>query len=166
MCKAFIGATLLVLPLLGSGSHEPTPAAAELRCTCIVPDSIARLSEQERVRLAVDEADAVFLGRVISGSVIRMTDPDIPPMFSRMVEYEFEVMQIWKGALSDTVRVRTGLDEGMCGVELAPYQAAVVYAGYPKIGNQLGTSICDRTARVVLLDQRDPEIRLLNNLVP
>lgn len=163
MWKTLISVSLLALLSLGSSSDPDSQrASVEFRCVCVEPDSVAGLSEMERVRLAVDEADAVFLGRVTIGRVVHLTDTGLPAPLNVLVEYEFEVLQTWKGGVSDTVQVRTGANS--CGVELSPYQVAVVYGSYTSDRAHLSTGSCERTTPVRLLDRRDPEIRLLGAL--
>ncbi|MCC6873948.1 MAG: hypothetical protein IT378_06500 [Sandaracinaceae bacterium] len=118
--RARVGPTLsplLCTVLLG---WAPAPAVA---CTCA----------DRTVEQTFAAADAVFEGRVISveasASGLRAT---------------LAVVQTWKGADHERVRVLTPAGEALCGVSFAPQTSWLVYANELP-GGELETGICLRT---------------------
>src|SRR5262249_48341625 len=114
--------------LAGSPSQRVSEA-----CTCIEVSPEA----------AFARADHVFSG--ISVSKTALGDGRTIP---GVVEFVFAVTNVWKGAVEDTLRVRSGSDGGMCGQDFLLGGHYLVYA-YSHEGN-LSTSLC---ARNRLVDQ-------------
>ncbi|MGE0788571.1 MAG: hypothetical protein AB7S26_23065 [Sandaracinaceae bacterium] len=114
---AFV-ASLLVASLLAS-----RPASA---CSCMAAPP---------AREALEAADAVFEGRVVSIE-------DEGPM--RAVT--FEVVQYWKGADQERIVVRTGASSAACGIAFEVDTSWLIYAEQRPDG--LGTGLCSRTRRI------------------
>ena len=87
--------------------------------------------------LALEEADAVFVGRVAS---LRHTESqDGWVSTADPVTVEFDVSTIWKGRNSKTLRLRTNRSEVSCGYEFIEGREYLVYAHSSRV------SYCSRT---------------------
>lgn len=102
-------------------------------CSCFVPlaDSV-----EKQVENALDEAAAVFSGKVVE--VTPTTDD------SYSVNVKFKVTSKWKGVSDKIVVVNTGQNTAMCGFNFEVGKTYVVYAH--RIDSGLSTTICSRTA--------------------
>ncbi len=73
-------------------------------------------------------------------------------------EYTFSVDQHWKGVSSATIKIRTGLGGGDCGILFSLGRTYTVYArkidAYDLVDEHLYTGLCDRTARAGREDVR------------
>jgi hypothetical protein len=132
-----IGPLAFALALSAGTAPADLPGPCVLqRCTCI---------ESPDPRLAMDAADAVFLGSAVDvqETTTHLTDGSdrIP---SRTVTFRLHAG--WKGleASVQEVTVTTGHGDGDCGFEFQPGTAYLVYARKGEQG--LSTSICSRTA--------------------
>lgn len=120
-----------------------------LACSCMMPPS---------VQAAVSDADAVFLGTVISVTPRNSAGPNT----WASNEAAFSILTVWKGVMRPQALLVTGSGGGDCGFVFNPGDTYLVYAysshpGAPviSIGNfrfeiplgaqQFGTSICTRT---------------------
>ena len=119
---------LLVLALLTTG-HA---------CTC---------TEDPSPSEAFAASDVVFTGRVAS---IELIDPYGQGWYEKIVS--LEKLDCWKGVLEDTVVVRTGFDEGVCGYEFQVAEEYLVYAVYAPSAQDLYTGICTRTQALAWAD--------------
>jgi hypothetical protein len=98
-------------------------------CSCAVSGSPAE---------ALDRADAVFAGEVVSVRVGRsslLTYSSADP-----VSVKFNVSRVWKGPRSDTITIKTVRSEVSCGYEFEEGRKYVVYARNGETG------LCSRTA--------------------
>jgi hypothetical protein len=103
-------------------------------CSCVEP--LPGTSEENQVLQELKDADAVFLGTVLS---IWPT-----PMFNKRVT--ILVHKSWKGIDSEKVVVGTGLGGGDCGYRFNRGEQYLVYAYLDE--GKLYTSICSRTTNV------------------
>jgi hypothetical protein len=106
-------------------------------CTCPAPLPVEQ---------ALEEANAVFLGTVRS---------IVFDSLANNLVVILRAEQVWKGALQDSVQVRTAPHEGACGYTFRIAQSYLVYG----FGDPLFTTLCTRTK-----DQREAaeEIERLN----
>lgn len=146
-------ACALMLALILCCLQMAVPRRA-LACSCVMPPT---------VQAAVTDADAVFLGTVLSVTPVNQTASggiySLNPISNEVV---FSVSSAWKGVLRPEVKVHTGTGGGDCGYLFNTGNTYLVYAysshpGSPVffIGNlrveiplgtqQFGTSICTRT---------------------
>src|SRR5688572_27550768 len=84
-------------------------------------------------------ADTVFVGTVIGIEAASYPDGDFEMPYRRVT---LRVSQTWKGPVTFTKVVNTGLGSGDCGVEFWEGSSCLVYA-YGSI--EYWTSICSRT---------------------
>ena len=111
-------------------------------CTCF--------GEPPPPKLARDASTAVFMGIV---EEIRLARPR-PSARAAYLEVRFRVLEDWKGAPFDTIRIGTGFGGGDCGYGFRVGDSYVVYARAWSDSEYAFTSICDRTssARYALAD--------------
>lgn len=104
-------------------------------CTCFIPF----LEDEFR------QADAVFVGYVVRGEVLRSPEPPPVPDGSPYIgkRFRFEVYRTLKGKIGKQVEVRTGMGRGDCGYDFELDRSYLVFA-YGK-GTRLGASGCSRT---------------------
>jgi hypothetical protein len=98
-------------------------------CSCLPPSPPAQ---------AFAEADAVFMGKIISFELI-------PDMRRRVAK--INVLKIWKGKKSAAEMVFTGLNDADCGYNFQVDETYVIYA-YEVDNDKLLTHICTRTAPI------------------
>ncbi|NJN53950.1 MAG: hypothetical protein HC804_03850 [Anaerolineae bacterium] len=94
----------------------------------------------ESVEAGVDMATAVFAGEVTQidapgGVIISSADP---------VQVTFQVSQVWKGAVQQTITITTPRESASCGHEFIEGQAYLVYANGSE--DDLQVFLCSRTA--------------------
>lgn len=121
--------SVVVCSLLLGGLQLLAPSRASA-CSCFQADNPPPLDA------VIDDADAVFLGRVIGQREIESGRA-----------FLFEAQSSWKGVDQTEVTIYTGTGGGDCGYDFVEGERYLVYAG--KAPNGYGTSICTRTARVV-----------------
>ena len=109
------------------------PATAEA-CSCLEPPFGS----------AFKGSGAVFVGRADSVQIVPSPWPK--PAEGPRVRATFSVLCSWKGPQAErTVRVYTGVDDGMCGFKFSKGETYLVYAREDPEHHLLGTSICSRT---------------------
>lgn len=118
-------------------------------CSCVGPETAAD---------ALQSADAVFAGRVVSVRDTVLDEPDFPEWPRRVVT--LRVDRAWKGVEAETVTVLTGMGGGDCGF---PFRVGETYLVYARRGGRdgtgpLATGICGRTA---LFAHADKDLREL-----
>ena len=106
----------------------------------LAPPAHACLCAGSTVSQAFESASAVFQGRAVAerrlpGSV-RHPGP--------LIAYTLTVSRVWKGAVADTLVVRTPVDESACGMRFDYDRDYLVYAYGQDAG--LYTDMCMRTA--------------------
>lgn len=109
-------------------------------CSCMVPPPA-----QE----ALEDADAVFVGKVLGGEAR-----------DRTLEVRLAVERRWKGAESEEITVRTATSGAACGFSFAEGERYLVY-GYEHEG-VLRVSLCSRTQP---LDRAGEDIEALDRVV-
>lgn len=97
-------------------------------CTCLPPPPVAQ---------AVAEADAVFLGKVVSFALA-------PSQTERMAR--FALLRVWKGRPAEVSEIFTPENEAACGFDFRVGETYLVYANKYDSG-ALCTHICTRTWR-------------------
>ena len=98
-------------------------------CSCLPPGT-----PQEEL----GKSDAVFAGKVVQVS------GQVDGGAAETVEVRFEVSQVWKGAESRTVQLKTSGSSASCGFNFEQGREYVVYASQQE-GN-LTAGLCSRTA--------------------
>jgi hypothetical protein len=110
------------------------------------------------IQLSVEEAyekfDVIFSGRVYQIHNPRAGDP--VQSSATLLQNFFEVKEVWKGELDQTVVVRASQSSASCGYEFVLNQEYLVYA--TDKGDWIQTSICDRSQ---LLSQADEDLQFL-----
>ena len=110
-------------------------------CSCAL--DIKKVSLRKKVKRSVNDAGAVFSGKVVSIE----SDSDLPnKRYASKVK--IEVDSLWKGDLSETVIVQTGIGGGDCGFPFEVGESYLIYAYGSAKDNSLGTGICSRTQRL------------------
>lgn len=99
--------------------------SAAIACSCLPPPPPLE---------AMDQMAAVFMGKALS----RAENPT-----DYTATYRIEVSLVWKGVTVKEVEITTGLDSGMCGVDLIIGEDYLIYAR--EYGGELHTDICTRT---------------------
>lgn len=126
----------LGLVLLAALLGGPCPSA---RCVCAAdgPDDAGA------VLSARNDADAVFLGRVVRIERIRLPG-DADAEFGDWREATFEVSRSWKGGNDARTRVRTPWHAALCGF---PFERGGEYLIYARVADdgRLRTDACTRT---------------------
>jgi len=104
-------------------------------CSCIPPPHAAE---------AFDQADAVFLGRIVDESHVDGRDP------YSLIRLDVEVMESWKGVDTSYVSVYTASDTAACGLPAGVGRTLVFYVFRdPFDGRGHWTvSLCSRTGLV------------------
>ena len=126
-----------LLSLLGALMLAPEPACATGACSCVGAVTPAD---------ALQRADAVFSGRVVSVREVVLSDGEPLRRWTQRA-VTLKVDRAWKGLESDLVTVVTGMGGGDCGYTFARGRRYLVYAnglGEERQG-ALSTGICDRT---------------------
>ncbi|MCG8349367.1 MAG: hypothetical protein MI924_16495 [Chloroflexales bacterium] len=131
---------LILLTIVGSFLLRPCTVSA---CSCMAP-------EPPQQELAA--SDAVFAGEVVSiqGSGPQFAFTSQFPFFgfftssADFVTVNFEVSEVWKGTIHQTVTIRTSGSSASCGFEFQTGNSYLVYAG--AVDTELHTSLCSRTA--------------------
>ena len=116
----------LIVPLIGTllVVHPETSHA----CSCLPKDPPS---------LALEEADAVFVGRVVSLRYVEREDGMVNSLDP--VTVEFDVSMVWKGPNSKTLRLTTRRTTVSCGYDFVEGVEYMVYAHDPFI------NLCSRT---------------------
>lgn len=110
---------------------SPTHAYA---CSCLMPPGT---SEEQLIAMDFESSAAVFAGEVTHIQT-KPTGGFLP------VTVIFKVSEVWKGAVSDQLSVRTGMNGSDCGFGFQTGQQYLVYARDTR--GILSTGICYRTA--------------------
>lgn len=124
---------LALLALLGALWTAPPCDTAF--CRCIPPP--------RDVQAALDEADAVFAGRVVDVRIVE-TASGWPGGVHRTT---VQVERVWKGVKEPVVEVLTSMDVRYCGFAFRPGESYLVFARRLDDGT-LMTSICSATVRL------------------
>jgi hypothetical protein len=103
---------------------------------------------------AVEEADAVFAGRVVSEQLVERYPGE--PGAPRTAAVTFHVDELWKGPVEPRLVVRTHAQESACGYAFERARSHLVYARLD--AGQLTTSLCDRSTP---LDQAGQDLAAL-----
>ena len=120
---------VLIVPLIGLWYVvHPERSYA---CSCLEPGSP---SEE------LEEADAVFMGRVVSVREVEKVHGDLTYVDS--VITEFDVKTVWKGPVNQTMYIDSG---GPCGIGFIEGVEYIVYAYYSDHWDGLATGLCTRT---------------------
>ncbi len=122
---------MTLLPLLISAALSAPCPPASARCSCIPPVP---------PRQALGQADAVFAGRVVSVTERAEEDPGHPG--GPHLEVRIVPVRRWKGALPDTVTVRTANNSAACGFA---FERGAEYLVYAAGEDALRASLCSRT---------------------
>ena len=119
-----------------------------LACSCLQEADI-----ETGVPLALQQADAVFLGNVVSVEKDRISE------FETYETTVFAVQSKWKGALGATLTTRILTTCCLCGYQFSVGRAYLVYAKQAHNG-QYRVSTCSRTKHG---DQAKAELRFLRS---
>lgn len=120
-----------------------------LGCSCAAPRSD---SEEVQVNDAKENADAVFVGKLIK--LVEPKNADGKPTGD--VIAEFEVERAWTDMPTSRVKVHTTNICCICGF---PFRKGMRYIVYASGKDRLSTNICTRTA--LLLEEGSPDERYL-----
>ncbi|MCA9694223.1 MAG: hypothetical protein KC636_31850 [Myxococcales bacterium] len=101
-------------------------------------------------RVALDQADAVFLARVVE-------EPSRTQRIAGEVTYGFDVMRQWKGDPAPRVTIKTQSSSAACGRRFRMAKTYLVYATREGTG-RYSDNLCSRTRE---LDQADDDLKLL-----
>ena len=108
--------TTVLLPMLLFGNPPPRSA-----CTCLLPAG----SPREQATAALEQADAVFVGRVLSITDTAAADSgDLVSIVWSTRKVIVRVDSLWKGHATDSIIVWTGRGGGDCGY---PFRVNAVY---------------------------------------
>lgn len=129
MKKVFVVVPLLLVWLILGAENT-------LACSCIAPDPDKSLTQQ--VRDAVKDSDIVFSARVLSIT-------ELPEEGHNKIK--LRLTKTWKGRLTRTVTVTTGLGSGDCGYRFEKGKTYLIYA-YRSEKKRFSTNSCSRTAAV------------------
>lgn len=119
-------------------------------CSCRQPEYGETLSNQ--IKAAKSEAEAIFSGRVTKIS---------EQIEFEYVRVEFEVANVWKGAVKKNVMLLTGLHDGNCRFRFESGKVYLIYANSSSMytdSRELNTDMCHRTK---LLVEGKGELRFL-----
>ncbi len=120
-------------------------ASVALACSCIQPSP-----PQE----SLEQATAVFAGRVTNIEKPFISTSSLDPITAT-----FDVSQVWKGDITQTVAIRTAQDSASCGYPFELGQEYIVYAwADPDHPGELNTGLCSRTN---LLFQAQEDVQAL-----
>ena len=123
--RAAMGLILVVSVMVLWTMAQPETIYA---CSCMGPGSPSE---------ALEEADAVFLGRAVS-----VTKVDGYSLLT-----EFDVATVWKGPVSRTIHIGSGASEAGCGYVFTEGEY-IVYAYYSEYREGLWTGLCGRTTEL------------------
>jgi hypothetical protein len=107
-----------------------------LACSCVAPDPDKTLEQQ--VAEAYQEAGAVFSAKVLSVTKL--------PAEGK-TKVKVKLVKSWKGKLTKTLTIITGLDSAGCGYEFEKGKTYLIYA-YRDEDKKLNTNLCLRTAGI------------------
>lgn len=116
-----------------------------LCCTCI--GAITIKNEYKR-------SDAILKGKLLSKKTITITDRVRTEFNIQMVEYKFQVLEIYKGKIKNKiVAITTGIGNGDCGFVFNIDEEYIIYSSYENkyfangniVNKFLYTDICRRT---------------------
>lgn len=139
MSKRFLFRVTVYLGLLFNLFAYPAPVSA---CSCV---GWAK-PEEEFI-----DADAVFIGKVLSVTISTIQDPSgFHADGYWPYEITFEVHKSWRGITTNRATLVTGHGEGDCGYPFVEGNDYLVYAYdlHPSSGTGLATNICTRTAEI------------------
>ncbi len=94
---------------------------------------------------AKDQADVVFLGKVIHIEAIPQPEDTMNWKFLNQVQVTFDVKKSWKGLSKQSIVVQTGHGGGDCGYDFSVDAEYLVWA-YREDDDRLTTSIMSRTS--------------------
>jgi len=129
----------LMLLIVVFAAFAASPARA---CSCM------EISPEQ----AFGYADRVFAGIVVAQQQYSSKNESAGtrlPVFRDGVEFTFAVTNVWKGAVEETIRVRSSGFGGACGYEFATGTHYLVYAHATKDG-ALGSGLCSGNGPVDL----------------
>ena len=124
------------------------------------------MSVEQIVQQAFAKSDVVFVGRVIEGRLGKNEQLPNSAYYTPAdyAEYTFSVDQHWKGVSSATIKIRTGLGGGDCGILFNLVRTYALYTrkidAYDLVDAHLYTGLCDRTARA-----GNEDVRILRQIV-
>ncbi len=101
-----------------------------LACSCVAPDPNKTLEQQ--VTEAYTDSSAVFSAKVLS--VVKFSKEG-------KLKVKVRLVKSWKGKLTKTLTVMTGLDSAMCGYYFEKGKTYLIYA-YRDEDKKLNTNIC------------------------
>ncbi len=123
-----IARIILIAGLLAS--HLLLPARPTFACSCMAPAPPGE---------ALEQADAVFAGRITEGPQRGGSMDGVAG-----VAYRFEVSEVWKGDAPSDTWVQTAPDSAACGYNFEADREYLVYATAQ--GGEFHTNLCTRTA--------------------
>ena len=119
-----------------------------LACSCLAPDPNKSL--EQKVKEAVADSSAVFTARVLSVT-------PVPSEGNKIVK--LRLVKSWKGKLTKTITLTTGIGGGDCGYFFEAGKTYLVYA-YRDENKKLSTNICNRTGEAA----SNKDIAVLNKI--
>jgi hypothetical protein len=110
--------------------------APGLSCSCFTETSAVK---------ALEKADAVFEGIVISVQLRSRPVPGVANRHTTWNEVRVRVRRTWKGVSEKTVDINTASDVVTCGVDFKVGKQYLVYAYATAVDGRLETDACTRT---------------------
>lgn len=139
-----------------------------LACSCSMPPP-AEVEFKRSSAVFVGEVESVDrqhlrqVGLIVTFAVSQVLDffgiESTPEDYGALVRVKFKVIELFKGPERREIEVRTGLDEGDCGIAFERGQRVLVYAS--DFDGNLQTGMCSRGGAVELLQD---EVDLLRDL--
>lgn len=127
--RAISGAGLMLLAM---------SAEVAWSCSCVpYPDD-----PEQAVQRALPDADAVFVGRVLSKRRVSTHTPN------DTVEVAFDVSRHWKGPATDRLYVRTASSSTACGYAFLRHRTYLIFAHKDSAHDVLVTGICSLTRAI------------------
>ena len=123
-----------------AGMLHTAPVSGRPVCTCLP----RALPLADLVSLAVEDAEAVFSGRVVRVKETSFEDAQRGVPWDE-IRVHVRVTERWKGVSPDTVVVRTSSQSSMCGVDMEEGDGYLIYAWHARSGDFF-THSCSRTA--------------------
>ncbi len=121
----------ILILILGFATTIPRTAQA---CSCAGASTPAELLEG---------ADAVFRG-ISQGQASSVSGCG----GEENRRFDFDVEEVWKGAVQSTAQITTGLGGGDCGMEFAEGREYIIFAHQSETTGELYTGICSGNIRV------------------
>ena len=117
-------------------------------CSCLAPDPSKSLKEQ--VKEAYQGSSAVFTAKVISVTENKSEYRNV---------IKLRLTRAWKGKLTKTITLTTGINSAMCGYNFVIGKNYLVYA-FSNESNKISTGLCSRTS----LSAKNADIAVLNQI--